>query len=185
MSRRPGPRDAVAAPVINAVFDTLENIYSTQVLRGILAAAREMGIDVVVEELLKIGAPRGAADTRLSPAWIDSLAMRRRLGALVVTTALEPRAAFGRFSDAGLPVVAIDPPNTVDDSVVSVASSNFAGGRAGGQPSAGAGPPPDRSRERSRDASDRPAARARVPQRVGGRGDRSGGGADAARRVHL
>lgn len=122
-----GPRDAVAVSTINAVFDTLENIYSTQVLRGILAAAREMGIDVVVEELVKIGAPRGAADTRLSPAWIDSLAMRRRLGALVVTTALD-RAQVRAFQRAELTVVAVDPPNTIDDSIVSVASSNFAGG---------------------------------------------------------
>jgi LacI family transcriptional regulator len=122
-----GPRDGVAAPVINAVFDTLENIYSTQVLRGILAAAREMAIDVVVEELVKLGAPRDGADARLSPAWIDSLAMRRRLGALVVTTALD-RSQVRAFQRAELLVVAVDPPNVIDDAIVSVASSNFAGG---------------------------------------------------------
>jgi LacI family transcriptional regulator len=113
-----GPRDA--APVVTVVFDTLENIYSTQVLRGILAAAREEDVDVVVEEL-------GVSGGSLSPAWISAAAHRRRLGVLVATTAIE-RAHVRAFEREGLPVVAIDPPNAVDDSVVSVASSNFAGG---------------------------------------------------------
>ena len=42
-------------PVVTAVFDTLENIYSTQVLRGILAAACEVEVDIVVEELSVAG----------------------------------------------------------------------------------------------------------------------------------
>jgi LacI family transcriptional regulator len=113
-----GPRDAV--PIVTVVFDTLENIYSTQVLRGILAAAREEEIDVVVEEL-------GVSGAGLSPAWIGSVARRRRLGVLVATTALE-RSHVRAFQREGLPVVAIDPPNVVEDTVVSVASSNFAGG---------------------------------------------------------
>src|SRR3954454_11837502 len=46
-----GPRDGTAVPVVTAVFDTLESIYSTQVLRGILAAASEADVDIVVEEL--------------------------------------------------------------------------------------------------------------------------------------
>src|SRR4051812_11361914 len=107
-----GPRDV--APIVTVVFDTLENIYSTQVLRGILAAAREEDVDVVVEEL-------GVSGGRLSSPWISTVARRRRLGVLVVTTALEPSHARA-FRRAALPVVALDPPNAVDDSVVSVAS---------------------------------------------------------------
>jgi LacI family transcriptional regulator len=45
---------------------------------------------------------------------------------LTVTTALEP-AQVRAFARAGLPLVAIDPPSA-DDSVVSVASTNFTGG---------------------------------------------------------
>src|SRR4051812_531388 len=115
-----GPRDATTVPVVTAVFDTLENIYSTQVLRGILAAACEADVDIVVEELSAVGG-------KLSARWISGVARRRRLGVLVVTTALELSSARV-FRHEGLPVVAIDPPNTVPDSVVSVASSNFAGG---------------------------------------------------------
>jgi LacI family transcriptional regulator len=119
-----GPREAAAVPVVTVVFDTLESIYSTQVLRGILAAAREAEVDIAVEELGEIG---GEARGRLSPAWIDAVAQRRRLGVLAVTTALE-RSHARAFQQAGLPVVAVDPPNVVPSSVVSVASSNFAGG---------------------------------------------------------
>jgi LacI family transcriptional regulator, galactose operon repressor len=122
-----GPRNA-HRDVVVTVFDTLENIYSTQVLRGVLAAAAEMGVDIVVDELGDVGgAPRGEADAPLSPAWIQSLVQRRRLGVLAVTTRLE-RAHARAFQRAGLPVVAIDPPNVVDAPVVSVASSNFTGG---------------------------------------------------------
>src|SRR3954451_7839618 len=117
------PREAVAVPVVTVLFDTLESIYSTQVLRGILAAAREAEVDIAVEELGEIG---GEA-RRLSAAWIDAAAQRRRLGVLAVTTALE-RSHARAFQQAGLPVVAVDPPNAVPSSVVSVASSNFAGG---------------------------------------------------------
>src|SRR3954471_19934631 len=50
-----GPRKAAPVPVVTVVFDTLESIYSTQVLRGILAAAREAEVDIAVEELGEIG----------------------------------------------------------------------------------------------------------------------------------
>jgi LacI family transcriptional regulator len=118
-----GPRDAGAVPVVTVVFDTLENIYSTQVLRGILAAAREEDVDIAIEELAAIGGER----TRLSAAWISAVAQRRRLGVLAVTTALD-RSQVRAFQQVAMPVVAVDPPNVVDDAVVSVASSNFAGG---------------------------------------------------------
>jgi LacI family transcriptional regulator len=118
--RTTGPSDATAVPVVTAVFDTLESIYSTQVLRGILAAALDAGVDIVVEEL-------SVAGGKLSARWISGVARRHRLGVLVVTTALE-RSSARVFQHEGLPVVAIDPPNIVPDSVVSVASSNFAGG---------------------------------------------------------
>src|SRR4051794_34302412 len=81
-----GPRETVAVPVVTVLFDTLESIYSTQVLRGILAAAREAEVDIAVEELGEIG---DEACGTLTPAWIDAVAQRRRLGVLAVTTALE------------------------------------------------------------------------------------------------
>src|SRR3954452_12002096 len=56
---------------------------------------------------------------------------------------------------------------------------------ARGEPPAGAGPPPDRPRQRPRGAFHRPAARARIPQRTRSCGHRPGGRADAPRSLHL
>jgi LacI family transcriptional regulator len=121
-----GPRGTAADQVVSVVFDTLENTYSTQVLRGILAAAEELELGVVVEELCPVDGPRETdPGARLTPAWIRAAA-HRRFGVLTVTTALEP-AQVRAFARAGLPLVAIDPPSA-DDSVVSVASTNFTGG---------------------------------------------------------
>jgi LacI family transcriptional regulator len=122
-----GPRRTDADQVVTLVFDTLENTYSTQVLRGVLAAGQEMGIGILVEELYAIDGDReGEPNARLTPAWIRAAAQRRRFGVLTVTTTLQP-GQVRSFARAGLPLVAIDPPSA-DDSVVSVASTNFTGG---------------------------------------------------------
>ena len=121
-----GPRGAGPDHVVGVVFDTLENTYSTQVLRGVLAAAREMDLGIAVEELCPVdGARDEDPGARLTTAWIRSAA-RRRYGVLTVTTALRPRQVE-TFAETGLPLVAIDPPSA-DDSVISVASTNFTGG---------------------------------------------------------
>src|SRR5262245_22696391 len=82
-----GPRAASAARSVTALFDTLENIYSTQVLRGLLEAAAAIGVDIVVEE---IGGVDGMARVYgtglpLSPSWVQSLVRKGRLGVLAVT----------------------------------------------------------------------------------------------------
>jgi LacI family transcriptional regulator len=122
-----GPRRGGFDQVVVLVFDSLENTYSTQVLRGVLAAAQEMGFGVLVEELYAVDGSRdGEAGERVTPAWIRAAAQRHRFGVLTVTTALAP-GQVQAFKRAGLPLVAIDPPDT-DDSVISVASTNFTGG---------------------------------------------------------
>jgi DNA-binding LacI/PurR family transcriptional regulator len=121
-----GPRGAGPDQVVSVLFDTLENTYSTQVLRGILAAAHEMDLGIVVEELFPVDSVRDDdPGARVTPAWIRAAA-RRRFGVLTVTTALAPEQVEA-FAEAGLPLVAVDPPSA-DDSVVSVASTNFTGG---------------------------------------------------------
>jgi LacI family transcriptional regulator len=120
-----GPR-AGADHLVGVVFDTLENTYSTQVLRGVLAAAQELEVAIVVEELCPVDSAReGDPGARLTPARIRA-ASRQRYGLLMVTTALRP-VQVQAFAESGLPLVAIDPP-AADDSVVSVASTNFTGG---------------------------------------------------------
>jgi LacI family transcriptional regulator, galactose operon repressor len=121
-----GPRGAGPDQVVSVVFDTLENTYSTQVLRGVLAAADEMDVGIAVEELCPVDSARDDdPGARLTPAWIRATA-RRRFGVLLVTTALRPEQVE-TFTQTGLPLVAIDP-LCADDSVISVASTNFTGG---------------------------------------------------------
>lgn len=151
-------RGPEADQVVSVVFDTLENTYSTQVLRGVLAAAQEMGMDIVVEELCPVDGPRAVdPGARLTPAWIRAAAQRRRFGVLAVTTALQA-AQVQAFAQAGVPLVAVDPPEP-DDAVISVSSTNFTGGvlaanhlvELGHRRIALAGGPPDSVTGRERD----------------------------------
>ena len=68
------PRD----PVVAVVFDTLVNPYSAQVLRGVLTAAKEMSVDIVVEVIND-----GPGTNRpLSKSWLKSIAQKGWTGVL-------------------------------------------------------------------------------------------------------
>ena len=110
-------------PVVTVVFDSLVNPYSAQVLRGVLTAAREMSVDIVVEVIND--SPGG--NQPLSKSWLKSIAQKGWTGVLAVTTEITPKQTRS-FREAGLCLVAIDPPNALDDSLVSVGSTNFIGG---------------------------------------------------------
>ena len=117
------PRVLNRDPVVTVVFDSLLNSYSTQVLRGVLGAASQLGVDIVVEVLSEgFGSERP-----LSPSWIQAAVAKERRGVLVVTTEVTREHARA-LRNAGLPLVAIDPPNALDDSLISVGSTNFIGG---------------------------------------------------------
>ena len=161
-----GPRRAGAVQVVSVVFDTLENPYSTQVQRGVLAAAQEMCMDILVEELCPVDSARDSnPGARLTPAWIRAAAPRR-FGVLTVAIALRA-AQVQAFERAGLPLVAIDPLNP-DGSVISVSSTNFTGGvqaaahlvELGHRRIALAGGPPDSATGHERDHGYRSALEA-------------------------
>ena len=119
-----GPR-APRPTVVNVVFDTLINLYSTEVLNGILAAASDLGLEVVVD-VLDVHAT-SATTTPLSLPWIRETAHKGRLGVVIVTTELNS-AQLDVFRAVRLPVVAVDPLNPTDQRIVSIASTNFTGG---------------------------------------------------------
>lgn len=118
-----GPREADRPETVAVVFDSLINIYSLQVLDGIVAAANAHDVEVVVDVL---DADR-RADGPLSTAWIRTLGSRGHTRLIVVTSEL---AAEQRrlLRTLGISVVAIDPLNPLDDEIVSVGSTNFTGG---------------------------------------------------------
>lgn len=110
-------------PVVDVVFDSLINPYSTQVLEGLVNAGREFGVDIVV----KLIAP-GSEDE----GWARELRAKGRTGVIAVTSVLRSAhiKALGR---ASIPVVVVDPVNLARSDVVSIGATNWSGGLAAGQ----------------------------------------------------
>ncbi len=117
-----GPRDTSARSTVNLVFDSMISVYSMQVLDGVLTAAGEAGIDIVVDLL---NPPD--VEPPLSDGWFARLAEHGHLGVLVSASAL-PAEQVAAAQRLRLPMVAIDPIHALEEGVVSVAATNFIGG---------------------------------------------------------
>jgi LacI family transcriptional regulator len=117
-----GPRGGAAGRSVAVVFRSLSDVYALRVLEGVLTAARDRDVEVLVDVL------DGASRTvPLSREWIRGQAARGRTGVVVVTAELAPEQ-HQLLRSLGLPSVHIDPANPLDDSTVSVGSTNFSGG---------------------------------------------------------
>lgn len=125
-----GPRgSAPQVGALQAVFSQLFTPYSMHILDGVLAGARDLGVEVVTS----VPRPRAGAQAsgeepaRTGVAWIEELSARGRAGLIVVTSDLtaEEIAACDRL---GLGLVVVDPRNPLDENVVSVGATNWAGG---------------------------------------------------------
>ncbi len=119
-----GRRPASARPSVTVVFDALVVLYSAQVLSGIISAAGDFGVDVVVTDL---GSSRGEA---LRRPWFRDQAAQGRAGVIVVTTEVTAEEV-AECADAGLGLVAIDPvtfDHATTEGLVSVSSTNWSGG---------------------------------------------------------
>ena len=116
------PRGASAVPLahkhVELVFDALQNPNNLEMMRGVLKAAGERGgrvaFSTVPEEV----------DAR---QWIHELERIGRAGVIMVTTRLTPEQQR-RLKEAALPLVLIDPINSVDEPVASVGATNWQGG---------------------------------------------------------
>jgi LacI family transcriptional regulator len=110
--------------VVDIVFDSLVNPYSTQVLEGVIAAGAEHGVDIVVRII-----PRDAHD---DAGWGREVRAKGRNGIIVVTSHLtsEHIRALAR---ASVPLVVVDPLNLGRSDIVSVGATNWAGGLEAGQ----------------------------------------------------
>lgn len=118
-----GPRAGTAPRSVAVVFRTLSDIYAMRVLEGVLTTARDHDVEVLVDVL---DVPGGDV-VPLSPAWIRRQAARDRTGVILVTSG--PTTEQHQLLQAlGVPAVHIDPANPLDDSTVSVGSTNFSGG---------------------------------------------------------
>lgn len=102
-------------------FDDLLNPYSSELLSGVVAAANELAVGVVVNRYPHVEDP---ASTRVWDAW---LARPPDTGAIIATSKLAPER-IEAVGEAGLPLVVIDAISPPRAEVTSVGATNFAGG---------------------------------------------------------
>jgi LacI family transcriptional regulator len=116
-------------PAIELCFHGQLNAYHTEVLQGVVEAATDAAVAVVVS--VRPRGPRGPGADRPA-AWVRELAAAGRRGAIVVTSELAA-ADLRALTRARTPVVVIDPLDPPSARVTSVGSTNFAGGLAATQ----------------------------------------------------
>ncbi|MFS0705358.1 LacI family DNA-binding transcriptional regulator [Cellulomonas sp. 179-A 9B4 NHS] len=108
-----------------AVLDGEESPYVSGVLRGVLAAATASRADL----LLRAAPDREARRTRtLARAWVEQQLASGVVGVIGLTVG-EPATMLAAAEAAGLPFVMVDPVDVDTPEVVSIGSTNWAGGR--------------------------------------------------------
>ncbi|MES4907163.1 MULTISPECIES: substrate-binding domain-containing protein [unclassified Streptomyces] len=119
-------RDVQRERTLVTVLDIVESRYAGTVLQGILAAAT-----AAQAELLLRLPPEDWIDTSRTAAraWVADLQASGVVGIIVLAAAV-PDPVLLAAEDAELPVVTIDPIDTTDSRVVSIGSTNWAGGRS-------------------------------------------------------
>jgi LacI family transcriptional regulator len=122
VARRPNPPSTGTASIEVFFQDELVT-YSTEILNGVLEAAGDIGVSVVVS----VRAP----DEKQSDAsaWARDLAGAGRKAVVAVTSVMSA-ADINVLSRAQVPLVVIDPLNMPHARLTSVGSTNFAGGVA-------------------------------------------------------
>jgi LacI family transcriptional regulator len=116
-------------PTVELVYAGVLNAYSTEVLQGVLDAAAHLGVAVVVA-MRTPGHRR--SETGRPVAWAGELAAAGRRAVIAVVDDLTA-ADLTALVRARLPLVVIDPVNLPAADVISVGSTNFAGGLAATQ----------------------------------------------------
>ncbi|MCX4641599.1 LacI family DNA-binding transcriptional regulator [Streptomyces sp. NBC_01446] len=119
-------RDLQRERTLVTVLDIVESPYAGTVLQGILVAASAAQTELLLRRPPEdwIGTSRTAAR-----AWIAKLLASEVAGIIALAVAV-PDSVLLVAEDAELPVVTIDPIDTTDSRVVSIGSTNWAGGRS-------------------------------------------------------
>lgn len=121
--------DPARVPSIELLFHVPLTPYSLEILQGVLDAAADVGVDVVVSKR-----PAGTRHSGTIPAsqWVRRLATAGRQAVIAVASDLTA-ADLTALARARVPIVVIDPINMPRSRVVSVGSTNFSGGLAATQ----------------------------------------------------
>lgn len=106
--------------LIDLVISDLDTQWATALLRGAQAEAARLGADLVITTTH--GSPVGPSD------WLNHLAERGSDGVVLIVSELLP-AAREELSRLQMPVVLVDPVGSSDQSLPTVAATDWAGGR--------------------------------------------------------
>ncbi len=108
------------------VLDIVESRYAGTVLQGILVAATAARSEL----LLRLPPDDWIRTTRTAAdSWVAELQAAGTVGVIALAVAV-PDSVLLAAEDVELPVVTIDPIDTTDSRVVSIGSTNWAGGRS-------------------------------------------------------
>ena len=114
------PRSGRGSGLIDFVISSLDTQWAHALLRGAQSEAARLGVDLVVTTTH--GSPVGG------PEWFDHLATRGTDGVVLVVSRLLP-AAEDELARLHMPVVLVDPVGARDQSVATVAATDWAGAR--------------------------------------------------------
>jgi len=115
---RPWEREADGPRQIIAVFRDLSGPYTLEVVRGIVDAAGELGIDVVT----------GTTSRRSISQWLEECVALGAAGLIIVISMLADEDQR-RIVDQQLPVVLIDPLSAPSGDIPSIGVTNWSGAR--------------------------------------------------------
>jgi hypothetical protein len=115
---RPWERDPAAPRQIIAVFRDLSGPYTLEVVRGIVDAAGELGIDVVT----------GTTSRRSISGWLEECVALGAAGIVIVISMLAEEDQR-RIVEQRLPVVLIDPLSAPSEDIPSIGVTNWSGAR--------------------------------------------------------
>ncbi|MCC2309516.1 LacI family DNA-binding transcriptional regulator [Cellulomonas chengniuliangii] len=108
-----------------AVIDVLDSPYISNVLQGILDAATASHTNLLV----RLAPDRAVRATRAAArAWVAEQQEAGVVGIIGLTLG-EPTAVLRAATEVGVPFVMVDPVDLDDPTVVSIGSTNWAGGR--------------------------------------------------------
>ncbi|QDP97002.1 LacI family transcriptional regulator [Microlunatus elymi] len=118
--RRRRATSSSPVPMVDLVFHELGNPWAIELIRGVEDAAREVGVEVVLSEC--------GASRRPRQAWIDSVLNRQPAGIIMVFSdlAADQRA---QLDARQIPYVVVDPVGEDDETLASIGSNNWSGGR--------------------------------------------------------
>ena len=113
------PGERRLQPFVELVFERVESVFATEIIRGVQRAAASRGMSVVLTESGNRHTP--------GPEWLDGVVQRRPSAVVLVFSDL-PNDSKKGLALRGIPFVVLDPAGDPAPDVPSVGSANWSGG---------------------------------------------------------